>query len=265
MTSQTPRLAWFFGLSFVLSWMIWIPMAMGAQNVIDFKPPFVVGWLAGISPALVALWLVTRERRPGGLRGFLRDRLHLRISPWVWLVALLQPFVLVALASTLQTLLTGQEVKSLQVMWGMLPMFTAIMLFLSLGEELGWRAYALPWLVQRLGVTGASLCLGVVWGIWHLPKFWMQSPPLSTEQIAAFLLQITAASFLFTWLVLESRGGVLPAVLYHACFNMMATFFPTIALEWSAVAVAWLIPGLVALWSRRRAPLTLAAPAAARG
>jgi uncharacterized protein len=247
------RLAWFFALSFALAWAFWVPMSLGAQNVIEFpRLPFVIGWLAGLSPAVAALWLVARSLGGAGLRSYLRDRLRVRVPLQTYAVAVLQPMVLVALALVLQKALTGAETKLPKVDWGMLPMFLGIMLFLSLGEELGWRAYALPAMLRRLGFFGASLSLGVVWGVWHLPKFWLQQPPMPPAAILAFLLQITAASFLFTWLVLESRGSVLPAVIYHASFNMMTTFFPKIAIDWTAVAVSWVFAAAIVVWNRRR-------------
>jgi membrane protease YdiL (CAAX protease family) len=246
-TQAAPRLAWFFGLSFVIAWAFWVPMSLGAQNVIEFPHlPFVTGWLAGLSPAIAALWLVARSQGGTGLRGYLRDRLRPGVPLKTYAVALLQPLALVALAMSLQKAVTGAEMKLPEVDWGTLLMFLGIMLFLSLGEELGWRAYALPSLIQRFGFVGSSLLLGTIWGAWHLPKFWLYQPP-PPMAVLAFLLQITAASFLFTWLVAESQGSVLPAVLYHAIFNVMATVFPTIAIDWTAVAVSWVFAAVVVL------------------
>lgn len=244
----SPRLAWFFALSFALAWAFWVPMSLGAQNVIEFpRLPFVTGWLAGLSPAVAALWLVARAQGGAGLRGYLRDRLRPGVPLKTYAVALLQPLLLVALAAVLQRVITGAETKLPRIDVGMLAASLGIMLFLSLGEELGWRAYALPTLIQRFGFVGSSLLLGAVWGAWHLPKFWLYQPP-PPMAILAFLLQITAASFLFTWLVQEARGSVLPAVLYHAWFNVMATLFPTIAVDWTAVAVSWVCAGILVLW-----------------
>lgn len=247
-----PRLAWFFVLSFALAWAFWIPMSLGAQNVIEFpRLPFVVGWLAGLSPTVVALWLVARAQGGAGLGGYLRDKLSARVPLRTWVVALLLPLALVALSMLLQKALTGAEIKLPGLNPGMLAGSLGMMLFLALGEELGWRAYALPSLLQRLGFVGSSLLLGAVWGAWHLPRFWLYQPP-PPMAVLAFLLQITAASFLFNWLVVESKGSVVPAVLYHAVFNVTATLFPTIAVEWTAVAVMWGFAGMVVMWSRRR-------------
>src|SRR5690606_23948229 len=45
----------------------------------------------------------------------------------------------------------------------------------SLGEELGWRGYALPGLLGLTDARVAAIVLGVVWAVWHLPAFFLSS------------------------------------------------------------------------------------------
>lgn len=42
-----------------------------------------------------------------------------------------------------------------------------------LGEETGWRGYALPQLQRRFSPLASSLILALVWFGWHLPQFWV--------------------------------------------------------------------------------------------
>lgn len=93
-------------------------------------------------------------------------------------------------------------------------------------EELGWRGFALPLLLERLGSPlKASLALGVIWHAWHLPRevpALMAGVPLGTFVAgqAWFLALTVGLSVLATWAFLETGGSVLPAVLIHGGTNV---------------------------------------------
>jgi membrane protease YdiL (CAAX protease family) len=90
----------------------------------------------------------------------------------------------------------------------------------GLGEELAWRGFALPRLLARYSAVAASLVLGVIWSLWHLPLLW--TPGIDEQQLPWWLLvpDVTAKSVLFTWVFLHTRGSVLPAVLLHGSTNL---------------------------------------------
>ncbi len=98
--------------------------------------------------------------------------------------------------------------------------------FGPLGEELGWRGFALPRLLSRHGPVGASVLLGVLWTFWHVPMMiWSPGASipsfmgLSVTSVAVYLVQITAITVLMTVLFLRTNGSVLLAVLAHLAFN----------------------------------------------
>lgn len=78
-----------------------------------------------------------------------------------------------------------------------------------LGEELGWRGFALPQLLEGRSALSAGLILGVVWGVWHLPAFVIVGTPQSHLSLPAFMLGIVALSVLMTWVFNGTRGSVL--------------------------------------------------------
>jgi membrane protease YdiL (CAAX protease family) len=103
----------------------------------------------------------------------------------------------------------------------MLPLFLVILTLTDgLGEELAWRGFALPQLLTRHNALVASLILGVLWGLWHLPLVWTEGAPLYQQPVWLFLLDITAKSVLFTWVFLHTRGSVLLAILFHGATNL---------------------------------------------
>jgi membrane protease YdiL (CAAX protease family) len=89
-----------------------------------------------------------------------------------------------------------------------------------MGEELGWRGYALGILQKRYSPFLASLILGLVWGFWHLP-LWLLSGFSGADlliYIVAFLVGILSTSILITYFHNRTRN-VLIAIWIHFCFN----------------------------------------------
>ena len=97
-----------------------------------------------------------------------------------------------------------------------------------LGEELGWRGFALPALQEQLGWRAASLGLGAVWGVWHLPLFFIAESAQSNGSMAAFFVLIVATSVFYTWLYNRSNGSILPALTLHTASNSWPLLVPVL-------------------------------------
>ena len=131
----------------------------------------------------------------------------------------------------------------------------------GLGEELAWRGYALPRLLTQHNALVASLILGVLWALWHLPLVWWEGATMYQHPIWLFLFDIPAKSVLFTWVFLHTRGSVLLAMLLHGAtnlFNVSPNLISTDALTLPLLAAAakWVLVVLVIL---------VAGPSLARG
>ena len=110
-----------------------------------------------------------------------------------------------------------------------------------LGEELGWRGFALPRLLQRFNPFVASLILGVIWGVWHLPALFVSTLPQGQLAIPSFLFFALCLSFLVTWLYLHTGRSVLIAVLFHLMINMALDAFGTSLPALGAVITVWAV------------------------
>jgi membrane protease YdiL (CAAX protease family) len=106
----------------------------------------------------------------------------------------------------------------------------------SIGEEPGWRGFALPRLQARYGPVKATLILGLMHGLWHLPALPLLLSPFAPEKVLPFVLTAVAGTFLYTWLFNHTRGSVLLAMLAHASGNA-ATQWLTALLAQSGLAV----------------------------
>jgi membrane protease YdiL (CAAX protease family) len=150
---------------------------------------------------------------------------------WHWYaVVILGPAAFSGAVALLYALLGGSWVAAAPpVLSGetslvFVPLFLVV-LFLTdgLGEELAWRGFALPRLLVSFNALVASLILGILWALWHLPLVWPESAPLYQQPVWVLLLDVTAKSVLFTWLFLHTRGSVLLAALLHATTNLFVS------------------------------------------
>ena len=92
-----------------------------------------------------------------------------------------------------------------------------------LGEEPGWRGFALPRLQKRNGPLWGSLVLGLLWAGWHFPLFFtgVWTPPTLANMVM-FTLMITALTVIMTWVFNHTGGSLLIMMLMHASFNTFA-------------------------------------------
>ena len=106
-----------------------------------------------------------------------------------------------------------------------------------LGEEPGWRGFALPRLQPLYGPLAGSVILGVLWALWHFPLFWsgVWTPP-TIPNMAMFIVMITALTVVMSWVFNNAKGSLLITMLMHASFNtfankIVAPLFPAPLLE----------------------------------
>jgi uncharacterized protein len=92
----------------------------------------------------------------------------------------------------------------------------------TLGEEIGWRGFLLPRLVEQAGFTWGCVLSGCIWAVWHYPGLLFADYNAGTTPayaLACFTLMVIAAAFIFGWLRLKS-GSLWTAVILHASHNL---------------------------------------------
>jgi uncharacterized protein len=93
----------------------------------------------------------------------------------------------------------------------------------ALGEEIGWRGYALPRLQAGRSALSASLILGVIWSLWHLPLYFTGQTFRPLSLFVPFVVATIALSVILTWVYNSSGGSLLLVVLIHATYNLPLT------------------------------------------
>jgi len=138
-----------------------------------------------------------------------------------WKIALLAvPFGIVGaiLGSHVKGVLKG---NTLRIAFGVL------MLVVGGGqEEFGWRGYAQEPLQERIGVIPASLVIGVIWGFWHLPLWFMAGDLHNAYSFVAFVIMTTSISLVYTWLYNASGKKLISVLFLHAMCNTAAPLLP---------------------------------------
>jgi membrane protease YdiL (CAAX protease family) len=224
----------FFLLTFVLSWLIWIPLTLSHFDIGPVKISeglsSIIRLLGVIMPMVSALVLsAIHGGRPEIMR--LLSRLKIWRVGWKWWTAVIFVYpALLVIAGVLYNLFSNQPPISLLPISLMVFLINIIFLAIaSLGEEIGWRGLALPALLQRYSPLTASAILGVVWATWHIP-FWILIDTLSQYGAGYFVLNyifIVPTTFYITWFFINSKQSLLLPVVLHLVFNIInVTIFP---------------------------------------
>jgi membrane protease YdiL (CAAX protease family) len=111
-----------------------------------------------------------------------------------------------------------------------------------IGEDPGWRGFALPRMLNEFSPWLAATLLGVIWGIWHLPAFYFSGMPQAELPILQFMIVCIAQTVVMSWIAINARGAVIPAILVHWAanrFNDLSVDGATYcAIAWTIAAVA---------------------------
>lgn len=250
-----------FGLlTFGLAWGVWIPQALASHGLIVLPlSPTLLTLIGAFGPSLAALILVAATERWVGVRQLLRRLLIWRVGVHWYLFVLVWPVAL-SLLTTAAHVALGQAAPDfahppvLDVYplppelvavgwWVLLPFVLVQQLLLSspMGEEIGWRGYALPQLQRRNTPLMSSIILGLIWSVWHLPLYLTRGHPLASEFFGWLPLGLIPTTILFTWVFNHTRGSLLLALLFHAAINITDLFLArTATLPPIGPALTWL-------------------------
>ena len=246
--TNAARLAWFFAGSFALAWIPWLA-------VILIKGTSTHLALIGLgAPALAALTVAAIEGGRPAIRKILARLLRLRFNVRWWILAIvLMPatYTLAAFATTSHDIHLLLNASS----WWFLPLSFAYLLVVTAGEEIGWRGYALPLLLEtRVRPLAAAIGLGVLWGVWHIPL--RMASGLSAFPLPLYILFTVALSVVYLILLQRSGGSLIPALLLHASTDIAPRVIDVSKLQWpfwlAAVTILFIVIAL--LWKLGAGP-----------
>lgn len=258
MTGEGRHLRLFFILTFAITWGVGGLWLLFPKPLTALFGPFEYGspayLVAACAPSLVGLALTAIESGMAGLKAMAR-----RLLPGSALTLAAAILALPAIALALSLAMPPPwPVKPTDVLVAtpLLLLTTAQVVANSgpLGEEFGWRGYALPRMLERWSPLTAGTILGLVWTLWHVPAFLFSGivvTPLA--DIGWYALGTVALSLLMTWLHVKGRGSLLVAGLIpHAIINAMGATGAWATRPAEAVALTILSLALLWFWPSMR-------------
>jgi membrane protease YdiL (CAAX protease family) len=219
----------FFAIAYIWAWLVFVPLTIK-------RGPLQWTVLATFAPTVAAF--VTHRIGTGNYKAirFLSSGVQVAGATILGVLLILVAYVVLpAVAVADSTKLNWSILASVSVY------NSSTFLGGPIGEEPGWRGYALPRLEAAFGAIPGTLILAVLWALWHLPLFFY--PNWTSSPLWIFILIQTGASIIFSYGTNISQFSVIPAIAMHAMFNTVSKFLngmfihtqPTISISFELV------------------------------
>jgi uncharacterized protein len=202
---------------------------------IPFEPVLIIGsWIPNIAAFVVIAFILKRK---GGIRNLLQGWLKFNV-PAFWYLVTLIPVAFALVSIPLYKLLYGVNPAN-EILFDPMAMFALLIISTitgATGEELGWRGFALPRLQTRMSALSASLVLGVIWTMWHVP-LWFAGLGYERIPFVAYAILVISSTVLITWACNNSGGSMVIASLFHLTMNIAMNIIDSKALYVYAILI----------------------------
>lgn len=240
MHKETRNLLIFFLATFLWTWAFYAPIALGRHS--PYEMPWTILLIfGGMGPSVVGVVMVLLMNDKAARHDYWRRCFSFnRISLQWWLITFLTFPLIYAVGIAIDTVLGG-SLPAMNLLKDLIanPAVIPLAMFIRFmsgpwSEEFGWRGYALDRLIAPLGAIPGSIVLGVVWGVWHLPLFFMPATWHGQVGFALtgfwmFILFSVALSLLMTTIYIHTNLSILSAMMVHFASNFTAQLFEPIS------------------------------------
>jgi len=230
----------FFLIALGWSDIIWIFLNPAVQKEFSFNISLNWAWLGLIGPGVAAILVSLYLEKVVGLKKLFKPLLCWRV-PWPYYVFVYLGVFLFYCAASWVTLLFQGLSDHKSIYWllenvkGPLLNAHGIWILIELTviytvcEELGWRGFALPALANHMNVLFATLLIGMVWTLWHVPLIYLYGAKFTAYSLFIYSLHITSFSIFYSWLYHKADGSLLLVGLLHGATDAFGGFFPALA------------------------------------
>ncbi|QAA32401.1 CPBP family intramembrane glutamic endopeptidase [Clostridium manihotivorum] len=234
-------------VTYLFSWIIWGIIYASDRNIIsyDIYKNYVGVFFAigAFMPTIMAIIFTGFFYGTDGVKNLLKKGIIWRINPLYYI------FILFYVVSSFFVPLwfcniTGSSYNfdiSMNFNSVLLNFFLVLLLGGPLGEEFGWRGFALTKLQNKLNPIYSSIILGVIWSCWHLPLFFIQGTPQYGIPFSLFIISVMCLSLVFTWIYNRTHGSVLMTILLHTLYNITPLINPYFVKSFNRYTATWII------------------------
>ena len=235
MNIEKKRLLIYLGLAFGMAWLVFFVFILTGHTWFGSTPEMMsLVSLGMLAPA--AAHIITRKITGEGFRLSGKDSMMLGIDlkgkKWLFfLVAVILPVIYATLGDVIIWLSCPEafgitDVRPfVAITYPLLAVVSGVVLsFAALGEELGWRGYMMPKLIELIGMPKAIITGGIIWGLWHAPltcvghNYGMDYPGFPYVGIILMCLMCMALGTVLTYVTIKT-GSIWPAAFMHAINN----------------------------------------------
>jgi uncharacterized protein len=252
-------IAAYFTFAYAGTWALHLPLVLGTNGLglFPYEVPmalfgvlFILGVYAG--PTLSAFVVTNALDGKEGRRKLFRRYRQWRVGLPVYALAFFAFPLIFLIAGSI--VLGGVPFSDIRTNWTtfFFPYLFAVLIFpaiITWGEEPGWRGFALTRMQEYYHPLLASVVVGFVHGLWHLPVYLIASGPIALGpfDLQEFSLNIAlgiAISIIFTWVFNNARGSILIAVLIHASLNVTPAWMSALIPDYPLEAAGKIVMGI---------------------
>ncbi|HHV98475.1 MAG TPA: CPBP family intramembrane metalloprotease [Clostridiaceae bacterium] len=227
----------FFITTVFFTWLLWVPAFLIQNHGIPMRLSYDFFITVGtFVPSIAGFFFTYIFGGKAEVHSLLKSLLNMHISvKWLLFIFLVMPVV--SAVSCLVFYLSVSTLPQMQFSPWFIPIaFVYILIFMGpLGEEAGWRGFALKKMLEYLSPLKAAVLLGIVWSFWHLPLFFINGTTQnaltsfgSIPAILGYALYTVMISVLITLIYIMSNGSVFGCILLHTVGNLSLGVVPII-------------------------------------
>lgn len=207
-------------LTFMFSWIMWAILGtLSYYNVTKFgQPLYWTFFILGGNGPFIAAFMVNLQGKEKEYKEFIKQFIKVKVNLLWYLFVLIIPLLYFSIPWVINVLSKGTCMKLFRDQIYMVFAVFPLNIVCGGSEEPGWRGVLLPELLKRFSKIKSTLILGTIWGLWHLPLFFIKGSPQENGSFIFFFIAAISLSFLLTVLYTKTKS-ILLCILFHAFIN----------------------------------------------